>query len=196
MDQNGSSRRRGTGEPTGAGQAAGANLSVYEAEPGTAPRDPHTAHGDSAQNGPAQASAGFGPSYRDGFTGSLALQGAESLTQDEAGAVLSRLDALMRWAQAQQAKVLHRMETVFRDDLLEDVGREDPGLTFSLAAEEAAAILHLPTNTAILHLPTNTAKMLMSDAGRLCSTHTATLTGLEQGTCAGGAGPVPECPRG
>ncbi|MCC3267637.1 HNH endonuclease signature motif containing protein [Arthrobacter gengyunqii] len=79
----------------------------------------------------------------------------------------------MRWAQAQQAKVLHRMEIVFRDDLLQDIGREDPGLTFSLAAEEAAAILCLPTNT---------AKMLMSDAGQLCSTHTTTLAGLEQGT--------------
>ncbi|MCC3265087.1 HNH endonuclease signature motif containing protein [Arthrobacter gengyunqii] len=65
------------------------------------------------------------------------------------------------------------METVFRDDLLEDIGREDPGLTFSLAAEEAAAILRLPTNT---------AKMLMSDAGQLCTTHTATLAGLEAGT--------------
>ncbi|WP_181032280.1 HNH endonuclease signature motif containing protein [Arthrobacter sp. ZGTC212] len=107
------------------------------------------------------------------MTGAILLQGTESLTQDEAGAVLSRLDALVRWAQAQQAKTLHRMETVFRDDLLEDIGREDPGLTFSLAAEEAAAILRLPTNT---------AKMLMSDAGQLCSTHTATLAGLEAGT--------------
>ncbi|MCC3267729.1 HNH endonuclease signature motif containing protein [Arthrobacter gengyunqii] len=103
----------------------------------------------------------------------MSLQGAESLSQGEAGVVLSRLDALMRWAQAQQAKMLHRMETVFRDDLLQDIGREDPALTFSLAAEEAAAILHLPTNT---------AKMLMSDAGQLCSTHTATLAGLEAGT--------------
>ncbi|MCC3265871.1 HNH endonuclease [Arthrobacter gengyunqii] len=165
MDQNGSSRLGGTGDFTGAGQAAGASLSVYEAESGTAgsPR---------AQYDPAQVSHP-GPTYREGFTGSLALQSAESLTQDEAGAVLSRLDSLMRWAQAQQAKVLHRMETVFRDDLLQDIGREDPGLTFSLAAEEAAAILHLPTNT---------AKMLMSDAGQLCSTHTTTLAGLEEGT--------------
>ncbi|MCC3270452.1 HNH endonuclease [Arthrobacter gengyunqii] len=138
---------------------------MYEAEPGTAGSPP-------AEHDPAQVSH-LGPTYREGFTGSLALQSADSLTQDEAGVVLSRLDALMRWAQAQQAKTLHRMETVFRDDLLEDIGREDPGLTFSLAAEEAAAILCLPTNT---------AKMLMSDAGRLCSTHMATLAGLEAGT--------------
>ncbi|WP_181034552.1 HNH endonuclease signature motif containing protein [Arthrobacter sp. 08Y14] len=113
------------------------------------------------------------PAYRDGLTGSLVLQGAEALTQDESSVVLSRLDALVRWAQAQQAKVLHRMEILFRDDLLEDIGREDPALTFSLAAEEAAAILHLPTNT---------AKMLMSEAGRLCTTHTATLARLEDGS--------------
>ncbi|MBO0909639.1 HNH endonuclease signature motif containing protein [Arthrobacter sunyaminii] len=158
MDQNGSFRRGGTGEASGAGQAAGPSLSIYNAEPDSAPRDPRTTHLD--------------PAYRDGLTGSLVLQGAESLTQDETSVVLSRLDALVRWAQAQQAKVLHRMETLFRDELLEDVGREDPALTFSLAAEEAAAILHLPTNT---------AKMLMSEAGRLCTTHTATLARLEDG---------------
>ncbi|WP_104161175.1 HNH endonuclease signature motif containing protein [Arthrobacter sp. ZGTC212] len=158
MDQNGSFRRGGTGEASGAGQVAGPSLSIYNAEPDSAPRYPETAHMD--------------PAYRDGLTGSLVLQGAEALTQDETSVVLSRLDALVRWAQAQQAKVLHRMETLFRDELLEDVGREDPALTFSLAAEEAAAILHLPTNT---------AKMLMSEAGRLCTTHTATLARLEDG---------------
>ncbi|WP_104056046.1 MULTISPECIES: HNH endonuclease signature motif containing protein [unclassified Arthrobacter] len=159
MDQNGSFRRGGTGEASGAGQAAVSSRSIYNAEPDSAPRDPETVHMD--------------PAYRDGLTGSLVLQGAESLTQDEASVVLSRLDALVRWAQAQQAKVLHRMEILFRDDLLEDVGREDPALTFSLAAEEAAAILRLPTNT---------AKMLMSEAGRLCTTHTATLARLEDGS--------------
>ena len=131
--------------------------SVFEADPGTA---------DAGAVLPESVPA------RDGFTGSLVLQGVESFTQDEASATLSRLDALARWTQAQQAKVLHRMETVFRKDLLEDIGREDPALTFSLAAEEAAAILHVPTNT---------AKMLMSDAGRLCTTHTATLARLEEG---------------
>ncbi|MDN3482322.1 hypothetical protein QMA10_10365, partial [Arthrobacter sp. APC 3897] len=60
---------------------------------------------------------------RDGFTGSLAVRGVEFLTQDEAGVVLSRLDSLARWVQAQQAKVLHRMEILFRDDLLQEVGR-------------------------------------------------------------------------
>ncbi|MDN3480352.1 DUF222 domain-containing protein [Arthrobacter sp. APC 3897] len=133
-------------------------MSVFTAGPATAARGTENIHP--------------GASNRDGFTGSLAVQGVQFLTQDEAGAVLSRLDSLTRWAQAQQAKVLHRMEILFRDDLLQEVGREDPALTFSLAAEEAAAILHVPTNT---------AKMLMSDAGRLCTTHTASLGRLEEG---------------
>ncbi|MBO0909906.1 HNH endonuclease signature motif containing protein [Arthrobacter sunyaminii] len=165
MDQNGSFRGGGTGEASGAGQAAGPSLSVFAASR-------RVDDAGSSQDGFLPAPA-HSPSYRDGLTGSLVLQGAEALTQDEASAVLSRLDALVRWAQAQQAKVLHRMQTLFRDDLLEDIGREDPALTFSLAAEEAAAILHLPTNT---------AKMLMSEAGRLCTTHTATLARLEDGS--------------
>ena len=157
MDQNGSFRGCGTGDSAGAGPGAVPSRSVFEANPG--PADAGALHPESVPS-------------RDSFAGSLVLQSVESFTQDEASTVLSRLDALARWTQAQQAKVLHRMETVFRNDLLEDIGREDPALTFSLAAEEAAAILHVPTNT---------AKMLMSDAGRLCTTHTATLARLEDG---------------
>ncbi len=162
MDQNGSSRRGRTGDSAGTGQQGVSSRSVFDAVPGADAS--RVVQSGTADPGTVQS--------LEGLSGSLVLQGAESLTQDEAGAVLSRLDALVRWAQAQQAKILHRMETVFRDDLLEDIGREDPGLTFSLAAEEAAAILCLPANT---------AKMLMSDAGQLCSTHTATLAGLEAG---------------
>ncbi|MBO0910002.1 HNH endonuclease signature motif containing protein [Arthrobacter sunyaminii] len=168
MDQNGSFRRGGTGEASGAGQAAVSSQSVFDAAPGVVQSgvvQSGVVQSDTADPGTVQS--------LEGLTGSLVLHGAEALTQDETSAVLSRLDALVRWAQAQQAKVLHRMETLFRDDLLEDVGREDPALTFSLAAEEAAAILHLPTNT---------AKMLMSEAGRLCTTHTATLARLEDGS--------------
>ncbi|WP_104103536.1 HNH endonuclease signature motif containing protein [Arthrobacter sp. 08Y14] len=168
MDQNGSFRRSGTGEAFGAGKHGVSSRSVFDAAPGAV-------QSGTAQTGVVQSGAADPGTVQslEGLTGSLVLQGVEALTQDESSVVLSRLDALVRWAQAQQAKVLHRMETVFRDDLLEDIGREDPGLTFSLAAEEAAAILCLPTNT---------AKMLMSDAGQLCSTHTATLAGLEAGT--------------
>ncbi|MFJ7749672.1 DUF222 domain-containing protein, partial [Arthrobacter sp. NPDC097144] len=106
------------------------------------------------------------------------MQGVEVFDQDEAGAVLARLDHLVRWAQAQQARALNRLEGIFRNGFLPGTGSEegrqlDPGLAFSLAAEEAAAILHLPTGT---------AKMRMIEAGTLCDTHTATLQHLEAGT--------------
>ncbi|MBP3042600.1 HNH endonuclease [Arthrobacter jiangjiafuii] len=108
----------------------------------------------------------------DSFTGSLVLQGVEILDEEQAGAVLSRLDHLICWAQAQQAKVLHRMEVIFRDEILFASGKLEPGLAFSLAAEEAATILGIPTGT---------AAMRMSEAGTLCETHTATLAKLESG---------------
>ena len=140
--------------------APGPSLSVYSAEPGTV------------------ETVSSGSSWRDGFTGGLALQGVEVFDQDQAGAVLARLDHLVRWAQAQQARVLNRLEDIFRNGFLPGTGsvegrQVDPGLAFSLAAEEAAAILHLPTGT---------AKMLMIDAGTLCHTHTATLQHLEAGS--------------
>ncbi|MBP3037879.1 DUF222 domain-containing protein [Arthrobacter sp. zg-ZUI100] len=106
------------------------------------------------------------------FTGSLVLQGIEILDQDQAGSVLTRLDQLGRWVQAQQAKVLHRIEDIFRDEMFFASGKLEPGLAFSLAAEEAATILGIPTGT---------AAMRMNEAGTLCDTHTATLAKLESG---------------
>ncbi|MBP3036434.1 DUF222 domain-containing protein [Arthrobacter sp. zg-ZUI100] len=106
------------------------------------------------------------------FTGSLVLQGIEVLGEEQAGVVLSRLDHLGRWVQAQQAKVLHRMEGIYRDEMFFASGKLEPGLAFSLAAEEAATILGIPTGT---------AAMRMSEAGTLCGTHTATLAKLESG---------------
>lgn len=167
MDQHESIPGAGTGGSTGAGRDPVPSLSVYLAEPvlRNAPLSPPDLK-------ETRAGADGNPAHPDGFSGSLALQGVEALDQDEAGAVLARLDHLVRWAQAQQAKVLHRVEGIFRTDFLQQTKTLDPGLTFSLAAEEAAAILHLPTGT---------AKMMMSDAGSLCSTHTATLRALEAG---------------
>ena len=173
MDQNGSfpgnaagnAAGNAVGGAAGGGQCAtagqtGLSLSVYAAEPA------------SASAVPGSHSPVSGTGHRHGLTGSLTLHGAESLTQDDAGTVLSRLDHLIRWAQAQQAKTLTRMQILFRDEYLQDTGLLDPGLAFSLAAEEAAAILHVPANTAM---------MLMSEAGTLCTTHTATLHTLEAG---------------
>ncbi|MBP3043278.1 HNH endonuclease [Arthrobacter jiangjiafuii] len=108
----------------------------------------------------------------ESFTGSLVLQGVEILDQDQAGVVLTRLDQLGRWVQAQQAKVLHRIEDIFRDEMFFASGKPEPGLAFSLAAEEAATILGIPTGT---------AAMRMNEAGSLCGTHAATLAKLESG---------------
>ncbi|WP_341394320.1 HNH endonuclease signature motif containing protein [Arthrobacter sp. G119Y2] len=154
MDQNGSF----PGETAGNGNAAKCGLSVYAAAPGTVP----------APTAPECS----GPVSQDGLTGSLALQNLQSLNQDEAATVLSRLDHLIRWAQAQQAKTLTRIHTQFRTEYHQDTATLDPAMAFSLAAEEAAAILHIPTNTAM---------MLMSEAGTLCTTHTPTLHALETG---------------
>jgi hypothetical protein len=194
MDQNGSfpGKTAGSGhDAVGLGQGAVASgqgaaarqtalsLSVYAADPAAARDVPSPVLVPSVPGSavdPAVAVPGSarvcGTGHRDGLTGSLALQAVESLTQDQAGTVLARLDHLIRWAQAQQAKTLSRMQVLFRDEYLKDTGLLDPGLAFSLAAEEAAAILHVPTNTAM---------MLMSEAGTLCTTHTATLHTLESG---------------
>ncbi|WP_461170126.1 HNH endonuclease signature motif containing protein [Arthrobacter sp. Z1-15] len=149
MDQNGSFPV----EADGNGNAAERGLSVYAAAPGAG----------------SEAAAGV---VQDGLTGSLALQNLQSLNQDEAATVLSRLDHLIRWAQAQQAKTLTRIHTQFRTEYHQDTATLDPAMAFSLAAEEAAAILHVPANTAM---------MLMSEAGTLCTTHTPTLHALETG---------------
>lgn len=148
MDQH----RRNPGTDAGPGRAADPRgLAVYEAE---------------------LIPAGPDSSLRDGFAGVLILQGVEALDDEGAGRVLSRLDHLIRWAQAQQAKVLHRIETVYREDLRTATGKPDPGLAFSLAAAEAAAILHVPHTT---------GERLMTEAGTLCKTHPATLAKLQEG---------------
>jgi hypothetical protein len=113
-----------------------------------------------------------GSSGHQGFSGSLVLEGADELDEETAGIVLSRLDHLIRWAQAQQAKVLHRMENIFQNEMHFPSGKPDSGMAFSLAASEAATILCLPDTT---------GQRLMSEAGRLCKAYSATLARLEQG---------------
>ncbi|MCC9198579.1 DUF222 domain-containing protein [Arthrobacter sp. zg-Y820] len=106
------------------------------------------------------------------MTGFLALQNVESLTEAEVGGALLRLDHLIRWAQAQQARVLSRLQTVYEDETLSVTGLRDAEMAFSLAAEEAATILGVPTGS---------GKALMSQAGDLCTRNTATLQALESG---------------
>uniref|UniRef100_UPI00311A8EB0 hypothetical protein n=1 Tax=Arthrobacter sp. G119Y2 TaxID=3134965 RepID=UPI00311A8EB0 len=69
--------------------------------------------------------------YQDGLTGSLALQNLQSLNQDEAATVLCRLDHLIRWAQAQQAKTLTRIHTQFRTEYHQGTATLDPAMAFS-----------------------------------------------------------------
>ena len=152
MDQNGTS----TG--AGGGQAAACSLSVFVAGPGP----------EAPEDFPQPSGVG----RRDGFTGALALQNVESLTEEETGAVLSRLNHLSRWVQAQQAKVLSRMQNIYENESMFLSGMPDSEMAFSLAAEEAAAILGVPSGT---------GKALMSEAGNLCAANTATLGRLEAG---------------
>ncbi|MCC9198477.1 DUF222 domain-containing protein [Arthrobacter sp. zg-Y820] len=145
MDQNGSS----TGTPGTGDDAAARSRFVFVAEPGVAGSDPG-----------------------DGLTGSLVLQNVESLTEEQTGTVLARLNHLSRWVQAQQARVLSRLQTVYEDETLSVTGLRDAEMAFSLAAEEAATILGVPAGT---------GKALMSQAGDLCTRNTATLKALESG---------------
>ncbi|WP_146362168.1 HNH endonuclease signature motif containing protein [Arthrobacter yangruifuii] len=146
------------------------------AEPGRVPEDPT----GSAASEPAEPAEPAEPStgatgvdgFPDGFTGVLAMANLESFDEHATGEVLARLAHLVRWTQAQQARALNHMEELFRNDLSSTWGMEGPGLAFSVAASECAAILNVPQTT---------AQGMMVEAGRLCSTHTATLTGLEEG---------------
>ncbi|MCC9204779.1 HNH endonuclease [Arthrobacter sp. zg-Y769] len=110
--------------------------------------------------------------YPDGFTGTLALQNLEAFDDHMVGDALSRMAHLMSWVQAQEARLMVRMQEIFRDSYHAASGRLEPGMAFSLAASECAAILNIPQVT---------AQRMMFEAGKLCSTHAATLAGLEEG---------------
>ncbi|MCC3294740.1 HNH endonuclease [Arthrobacter sp. zg-Y411] len=111
--------------------------------------------------------------YPDGFTGTLALANFESFDEVTTGEALGRMGHLIAWAQAQQARLMNRMQEIFRDSYHDATGRLEPGMAFSLASAECAAILRIPQMT---------AQRLMDEACRLCGPHAATLTALEEGT--------------
>lgn len=118
-------------------------------------------------------SCGTATGFPDGFSGTLALQNLESFDDQATGDVLVRVAHLIAWAQAQQARVLNRMETLFREDYADATGQVEPGMAFSLAAAECATILQIPHGT---------AQRLMFEAGLLTDTHTATLEALQDGS--------------
>ncbi|WP_146360944.1 HNH endonuclease signature motif containing protein [Arthrobacter yangruifuii] len=162
--------------PIPAPDSASGSTTAGPAEPGPVPED--TTGSAAAEPAepvePAEPSTGAAgvDGFPDGFTGVLAMANLESFDEHATGEVLARLSHLVRWTQAQQARAINHMEKLFWDGMPPTWGKEGPGIAFSLAASECAAILNVPQTT---------AQGMMVEAGRLCSTHTATLTGLEQG---------------
>ncbi|MCQ1949639.1 HNH endonuclease [Arthrobacter sp. zg-Y859] len=156
-------------EPSGAEPADPGIPAAESGAPATADceADPECSGAATAgsQGSPAEA-------YPDGFTGTLALQNLEAFDEQMVGDALSRMAHLMSWVQAQEARLVNRMDEIFRDSLFAASGRLEPGMAFSLAASECAAILNVPQVT---------GQRLLSEAGQLCGTHTATLAGLEEG---------------
>ncbi|MCC9175806.1 HNH endonuclease [Arthrobacter sp. zg-Y179] len=110
--------------------------------------------------------------FPDGFTGTLALQNLEAFDEAMVGEALVRVEHLISWGQAQRAQLLNRMEQIFRHNFFDPSERDKPGIAFSVAASECAAILNVAQVT---------GQRLLSEAGQLCGTHTATLSGLEEG---------------
>ncbi|MCQ1957435.1 DUF222 domain-containing protein [Arthrobacter sp. zg-Y826] len=157
------------------GEAGSSNPGVppnEDAEDTSAPDDAETASTEPEGAGHAGPDGEAASGFPDGFTGTLALQNLEVFDEQMVGDALSRMAHLMSWVQAQEARLVNRMEEIFREDFHAASGRLEPGMAFSLAASECAAILNLPQVT---------AQRMMFEAGNLCGTHTATLTALEEG---------------
>ncbi|WP_227902828.1 HNH endonuclease signature motif containing protein [Arthrobacter zhangbolii] len=145
-------------------------LAVFHAG-GGGTADYGTAADAGRTSGPA-AAADASADFPDGFTGILTLKNWDSFDEQATCDVLARMAHLVRWAQAQETRLINHLEELFRSGLCKDLGREEPGLAFSLAASECAAVLTVPQTT---------AQAMMSEAARLCEAHTATLSGLEEG---------------
>ncbi|UWX97346.1 HNH endonuclease [Arthrobacter zhaoxinii] len=166
-------------QPTGQTGEADASrkpctLSVYRAELAADPAE--TADADTSDAGTAASDASQSGSpaegYPDGFTGTLALQNLEAFDGATVGEALSQVAHLMSWVHALEARLVNRMGELFRDDRYTPSERIEPGMAFSLAASECAAILKIPEVT---------GQRLLTEATSLCTSHTATLTALEEG---------------
>lgn len=111
-------------------------------------------------------SASSAPDFPAAFNGSLSLISPETLGPEEAGTVLARLAALASWAEAQQARVVHRMEALIAEEVEGAFEKPDERLALSLTAAEAGAVLNIPHMSAL---------QLVSESAQLCRDHTATL---------------------
>ncbi|MCC9178482.1 HNH endonuclease signature motif containing protein [Arthrobacter sp. zg-Y750] len=153
-------------------------LAVFRADPGAGTAaDGGRACGTAGAAGPGTGDSAADPSvcsgFPDGFSGTLALANLESFDNQATGEVLVRVAHLIAWAEAQRARLLNRMETIFREDCASATGRVEPGMAFTLAAAECATLLQIPHGT---------AQRLMFEAGLLSGAHTATLEALQDGS--------------
>ncbi|MCC9178768.1 hypothetical protein, partial [Arthrobacter sp. zg-Y750] len=93
------------------GTKGGPTLAVYRAgTTDTSDDDGARASGTAGAAGPGTTDTGF----PDGFSGTLVLQNLESFDDQAVGEVLVRVAHLIAWAEAQRARMLNRMETLFR----------------------------------------------------------------------------------
>ena len=106
------------------------------------------------------------------LSGSVAVADLESLDAAGAAGVLAELASLTAWAQAQQARVVHRMGKLVNVEVEEKFKKPDRSMAMSLTASEAGAVLRLP------HM---TAMHLVSESEALCERYTDTLAGLSRG---------------
>jgi hypothetical protein len=135
---------------------------------------------------PAKEPEQSGTQVPAGLSGAINLFSPEAL--DGAGLIrtLEKLESLISWAYAGQARILHLLEQHFRDaagkEPLGDPGagrtsrqalkRLDEELATSLAATEAACVLRIPERTALGRLRTGRV---------LCEDFPSTLSALRDG---------------
>ena len=108
-----------------------------------------------------------------GFRGRLELAQADSISAADAVPVLKQLAALVSWAQAQQALIIHRIETDLRRDVEENLGPVESSLALSAAAAEVGSALNLPHMSALA---------LVSESGTLCTVNRSIHAQLSRGS--------------
>ncbi|WP_418910645.1 DUF222 domain-containing protein [Arthrobacter koreensis] len=108
-----------------------------------------------------------------GFRGRLELAQTDSISAEDAVPVLKQLAALVSWAQAQQALIIHRIETELRRDIEQSLGPVEGSVALSAAAAEVGAALNLPHMSALA---------LVSEASTLCTVNRSTHVQLSRGS--------------
>lgn len=126
-----------------------------------------------AANDQLDVQAAAEPVPGPGFRGRLELTQAGSIATADTVPVLKQLAALISWAQAQQALMIHRIESTLRRDIERSLGPVDGSVVLSAAAAEVGSALNLPHMSALA---------LVSESGALCTVNRSTHTQLSHGT--------------